>query len=223
MESIAAREASSAVPLIYSTAARVRPDCMGTVAYLDRAAAGPQVADATLVERGQKGDEAALEALFRRHAAAMNRLALRLTCSRADAEDLVQDAFVYAFASLRRLERAGSFLAWLRAILVRTAAKRLRRRRIARRLGLAVETPLDPQSVIADDAPPDVALELRQLLRVLDDTPANNGLALVLFRVEGMTLGEIAEAFGVSEPTIKRRIKRAQRVLDALRAAEGGR
>lgn len=193
---------------------------MGTIAYLERARearGAPESgrSDAELVQRARAGSASAFEALFRRHAPSMNRLAFRLTHDEADADDLVQDAFVQGFDALDRLRDPAAVGVWLRSILVRTAARRSRRRRIARRLGIRVGGGADVSTVVAADAPPEVVLELRQMTQVLARAPREAGVALILHRVEGLTLAEIADLLGVSEPTIKRRIRAAEQILRA--------
>ena len=132
-------------------------------------------------------------------------------CGRADmADDLVQEAFAAAFDGLARLESPAAFGGWVRSILVRTAAKQLRRVQIARRIGLAHDRPYDVANLVDAAAPTDMAVELRRLYAHLHRMPAGAGVALVLRRVEGMTIPEIAEHMGISEGTVKRRIKRAE-------------
>lgn len=188
---------------------------MGTVEQLedhrDRARRDvPDPPDAALVARALDGEASACAKLYRRHAVRLNRLAFRLAPRIEDADDLVQEAFAAAFDGLARLDRPESFGGWVRAILVRTAAKQLRRARIARRIGLSHDRPYDVALVVDDAAPTDVAVELRRIYGHLHRMPAGCGVALVLRRVEGMTIPEIAHHMGVSEGTVKRRIKRAQ-------------
>lgn len=166
--------------------------------------------DAELVAQALQGDELACRQLYRRHAVSINAMAFRLAPRREDADDLVQESFAAAFDALHRLEKPAAFGAWVRSILVRTAAKQLRRLRIARRIGLAQERAYDAALVIDGAAPAEVVVELRRLYRHLHRMPADAGVALVLKRVEGMTIPEIAEHMGVSVGTVKRRIRRAE-------------
>src|SRR5262245_52041673 len=150
-----------------------------------RSGAGPS--DVALVVAARAGEVWAQEALFRRYARLVNGLALRLMGRDADVDDLVQDSFVEALGSIGRLENPLAFSSWLGAIVVRTAHKRLRRRRIAERLGLRRAEPIDVDRLISPRVPPDVAVELRAIYRVLDRLPAEVRIALVLRRVEAMT------------------------------------
>jgi RNA polymerase sigma-70 factor (ECF subfamily) len=161
------------------------------------------------------GEAWASEALFRRHAPKLNGLAFRLMGRDADMDDLVQEAFARAFVSLDRLKEPQAFEGWLRAILVRAARVTLRRRRVLARLGFgrrALEIDLD--ALVSKTATPEEALEVRQVYRLVQDLPVDLRLVLVLRRVEDLSLEEIATLMGVSLATVKRRIARAEELLE---------
>ena len=167
--------------------------------------------DAALVVAARAGEAWAQEALFARHAPRLLGLAQRMLGSSDDADDLVQDAFVRALSHLHRLENPQAFAKWLMSIAVHGAQKRLRRRRMLVRLGLRSAAPHDPDLVISSSAPPDVALELQSVYAAVRDLPAEERIALVLRRVEGLELTEIAETMGLSLATVKRRLTAAER------------
>lgn len=171
----------------------------------------PDETDAALVRALQGGDRAALDALFRRYAAELLRLASGLTSSRADAEDVVQDVFVGLSVALRRYEDRGMFRAWLRAVTVRTAL--LARRRNANR-----------RQATLDDVHPDAtgdphaALALREALVRLPQ-PLRD--VFVLKVSEGYSHAEIAELLGIRSGTSEVRLFRAVRRLRDLLSDEG--
>ncbi len=183
-----------------------------------RSGAGPS--DAALVVEARGGAEWACEALFRRHARAVNGLVYRLIGRDADLDDLVQETFAQAFASLARLQTPASFGSWLAAIAVRTTYKMLRRRRLLSRLGLRRTEPVDLDAVVSRGAPPDVAADLRRVYGVVDSLAPKVRVAFLLRRVEGASLEEIVELTGASLATVKRRIAEAERVVATAFAAE---
>jgi RNA polymerase sigma-70 factor (ECF subfamily) len=185
-----------------------------------RSGAGPS--DAALVLAAKAGEAWAQEALFHRHAPRLNGLAFRVMGRDADVDDLVQDSFIAAFGSLGRLEDPQAFRSWLGSILVRQAHKKIRHRRLLVRLGLRTATPIDLDQLVARTAPPDKAAELHTLYRVLDAMSVDVRIPLVLHRVEGMTLDEVAAAVGASVATVKRRLATADTLLRANLAAEEG-
>jgi RNA polymerase sigma-70 factor, ECF subfamily len=179
-----------------------------------RPAAGPS--DATLVASARAGDRWAQEALFRRHARMANGLAFRLLGRSDDVDDVVQDACVIAFDRLDALQDPQAFAAFLGGIVVRCVRRVVRRRRLARRLGLLPRAEaLDVSSFVAPDASPEVVADLAAVYRVIEELPTDERLALVLRRVEGMSLEEVAGACGCSLATAKRRIAAAEARLGA--------
>jgi RNA polymerase sigma-70 factor (ECF subfamily) len=180
-----------------------------------RSGAGPT--DAALVVAARAGERWAQEALFHRHCRLVIALSQRLLPHSADADDLVQDAFVYAFHRLDSLQNPQAFAAWLASIVVRTASKRLRRQRLLTRLGLQRSEPVDLDAVVAPSAPPEVVSELKAVYALLDRLPAEQRIALVLRRVEGMELAEIATAMKLSLATVKRRLVLAEARLERER------
>jgi RNA polymerase sigma-70 factor (ECF subfamily) len=152
-----------------------------------------------------------------------NGMALRLMGRDADLDDLVQESFASALRSLDRLENPHAFASWFGAIVVRTACKVLRRRRLARRLGLRHADPIDVDALVSREAPPDVAVELRAVYALVEDLPANVRVPLVLRRVEECSLDEIAALMGASRATVKRRVAEGERLLQEALAARSER
>ncbi len=173
----------------------------------------PGPSDASLVASARSGEKWAQEALFRRHARMINGLAYRLLGRDDEVDDLVQDAFLAALRSLDRLENPQAFSAWLCSIMVRTAHKTLRRRSMLTRLGLRRSTVIDPDAVVGRTAAPDVCAELHAIYAVLDRMAPEVRLALVLHRVEGLSVPEVAERMDMSVSTVKRRLCVAEKRL----------
>src|SRR5262249_38314499 len=96
-----------------------------------------------------------------------------------------------------------------------------RRRKLLARLGLLARQPVDLDAFIAPTAPSDVGAELRALYRLLDELPEGLGTILILHRVEGLELAEIAPLLDLSVRTVKRRLARARRVLERRLCAQG--
>ena len=173
--------------------------------------------DAVLVEAARAGERWAQEALFLRHARMVGGLVFRVHPARVDLDDLVQDTFVAAFESLKSLKNPQAFAAWVGSLAIRITHKRLRRRRIAARLGLGSSEEVDWDEIIAPTCPPDVAAELREIYTILAAFPTGERIALLLRKVEGMSLEEVAAATETSLATAKRRIAAAEDRLDAAR------
>ena len=180
-----------------------------------KSGAGPT--DAALVVAARAGETWAQEALFRRHARMALGLAHRLLPQDNEVDDLVQDCFVSALKRLSSLDNPQAFAAWLGSIVVRAVSKRLRRRRLLSRLGLRVPEEIDPEAIAAPSVPGDVAVELRRVYSVVAGLPAQARVALVLRRVDGLEVPEIARRMGVGLSTVKRRLKLAEEILERSR------
>ena len=180
-----------------------------------KSGAGPT--DAALVMAARAGETWAQEALFRRHARMALGLAHRLLPQDNEVDDLVQDCFVSALKRLSSLDNPQAFAAWLGSIVVRAVGKRLRRRRLLSRLGLRVPEEIDPDAIAAPAVPGDVAVELRRVYSVVAGLPAQARVALILRRVDGLEVPEIARRMGVGLSTVKRRLKLAEEILERSR------
>lgn len=165
--------------------------------------------DVALVRAAMHGDLAAREQLFRRHFPTAVNLAFRLVPSE-DPEDLAQDGLLEALKSLHQLVAPEAFAAWLRRIIVSKVTQRIRRKQLIRRLGFAKPEHIDADLMVGAGAPPDVRLELKEVYAQVQRLPADERVALVLRRVEGLSLDEVAQALGVSLATAKRRLAAAE-------------
>ncbi|MGF1468948.1 MAG: RNA polymerase sigma factor [Sandaracinaceae bacterium] len=172
------------------------------------------IADADLVRSALAGDRRAEDTLYRRYARTIAGLVTRLLGQRDEVEDVLHDSFLTAFTKLDRLRDPAAFRPWLTKIAITHVRRRLRRKRLARSLGL-LPTAEEPslERLAAADASPEVRSDLAVVDRVLGSLPASDRLAWVLRYVEGHQLDEVADLSGCSLATAKRRIARAKRAM----------
>ena len=152
--------------------------------------------DRTLIERWQRGNERAATLLVERHAPAVARYAASLG-ERDEVEEIVQDTFVRAFASLEGFRGESSLKTWLftitrRLILDRRRAAGRRRQVLALSEGDAVTEYDALDGLVADEA------ERRMRAAVARLTPLQREV-FVLRVGEGLSYREIAEATGTTE------------------------
>jgi RNA polymerase sigma-70 factor (ECF subfamily) len=168
-----------------------------------------------LIERARSGDPRAFDDLARREERALYRHAARIVGPGADAEDVVQDAFLSAWKSIRSFEGT-SFRAWLFRIVTNRALDRVRSRK--RRAELPLEPADDEDVTWAEPAAPgpelaDIAAS-REALAVVEEAlrgvPEEQRAALLLRDVEGFAYEEIAIMTSVEVGTVKSRIHRAR-------------
>jgi RNA polymerase sigma-70 factor (ECF subfamily) len=174
-----------------------------------------------LVAAAQRGELRAQEVLVKKYGLMVNGLCFRLLGSREDLDDLVQESFLQAFRSLKTLDKPEAFRGWLSAIVVRTAHNLIRRRRLMSRLGLRATRPVAVEDLIAPGAPLEAMFELGSIYRAVQGLPAKARIALVLRRIEGWQLDEVATLMGASLASVKRWLTDADRVLAAERTERG--
>lgn len=183
--------------------------------------------DTDTIARAIAGDESAQRALYEAHHAAAFRLAYLLLRDTCDAEEVVQDAFVYVFRNLHRYDpQRGSFRAWLRVALVSRCRNKRRRKRLST---ISLETLAAMGQVPPDPAPtsdPSGVLELRGARRamweMLQQVSAGARDALVLRYYEELPYSEIAELLGCSPDAARARVAHGKVQLRRLLAETDG-
>lgn len=180
----------------------------------------PPVPDAVLVARAVAGDRAAFEQIYRRHAARVHGLCLRLAGDRDRAEGLTQDTFVKAWSALGGYGGQAPLGAWLGRIAVNRWRDQWRTDRRAQRwlVDTGGEDPWDQADARAtrrlDGAAP--LLTGVDLERMIARLPEGARTVFVLHEVEGYPQAEVAALLGVSEGTIKSQMHRARRLLRGM-------
>jgi RNA polymerase sigma-70 factor (ECF subfamily) len=177
--------------------------------------------DAGLVEALRRDEGEAVEQLVERYADRVYRLAVRITGSREDAEEVAQDALWTAARKIHTFKGDSAFGSWLYRVAANAAYMKIRARRSRQReIGLeevmpALDSgglhfePMDDWSLRVDEQA--LQNELRRVLeRAIDELPADYRTALVLHDVEGMSNPDIAEALEISLPAVKSRVHRAR-------------
>ena len=163
-----------------------------------------------------EGQTALFEVLMRRHNERIYRAARAILRDEREAEDVMQQAYVNAYAALRQFDGRAAFATWLTRIAVHEALARARKR--------GRYTTLDEEAAGVDDsmtmraaADPErqaFAKELGGLLEAAVDTlPDGQREVFMLREVEGLSTAETAQSLGVSEDVIKTRLSRARAML----------
>jgi RNA polymerase sigma-70 factor (ECF subfamily) len=153
-----------------------------------------------------------LDEVYRRYCRYVAAVILRLDGRCADVDDLVQDVFVEAARGIQGLREPAAIKGWLATVAVRTVRRRLRVRRIWHFLGLDRDAGL--ATLVDPAASPVDRLLLRAVYRVLDEMPIEDRLAFSLHHIEGETMEAVARLCGCSYASAKRRVARAQRLVE---------
>lgn len=173
--------------------------------------------DEQIVARVCAGESQLFALLMRRHNQKVFRAARAILRRDDEAEDVMQDAYVRAFAHLSEFKGEARFSTWLTRIAVHEAFARVRRERRFQSLDAATEetsimsrqAPSTPEQRVAD-------AELGAVLdHAIDALPEEFRLVFVLRSVEQLSGAEVAEVLGVPEQTVKTRLFRARERIRA--------
>jgi RNA polymerase sigma-70 factor, ECF subfamily len=159
--------------------------------------------DTELVGQARRGDEAALQALYRRYAPRVYAIVRRMAGDDALAEDWAQEAWIRAFRALPRFRGEAAFSTWLHRVAVNSAlqGRRSRNRHEMREAPLTA----DHGAGRSDPAVLRVALE-----RAMSRLPDGMRQVLVLHDIEGFTHEEIGEMLGIAAGTSKSQLFKAR-------------
>ena len=172
--------------------------------------------DEQVVGQVLTGQTALFEILMRRYNERMYRVARAIVRDDNEAEDVMQEAYVNAYANLRQFAGKARFATWLTRIAINESLARVRRR--------GKYEPFDDElsnvePFMAEHSSPDPERqaftgELRALLEwAIDGLPDGAREVFVLREVEGLSTAEAADALGVSEDVVKTRLSRAKAAL----------
>jgi RNA polymerase sigma-70 factor (ECF subfamily) len=170
--------------------------------------------DIELVERVREGDDDAFRLLVERHSRPLYRSAFRITGNAADADDVVQEAFLRCYRALATFDSRATFPTWLHRIAINCALDLIdtRKRRDGR-----VDSPGDLSTIASLDASPDRIVLGGEMQRAIAAAMAgltgNERTAFVLRHFEGMPLEEIGEILGTRLNATKNTVFRAVRKL----------
>jgi RNA polymerase sigma-70 factor (ECF subfamily) len=180
--------------------------------------------DAILVREAQRGDRAAFEELVRQYDHAVLRLAMHLTGSEHEAQDIYQDAFLKAYKNIGTFRFECSFYTWIYRIVTNLCLDHLRRKQVRKEdAPVAMDSEGQPYDVL-DQVPdgraganPERDLMRRELGkhigRALDQLSAKERMVFELRHYHGMKLRTVGEMLNTTEETAKNTLFRATQKL----------
>jgi RNA polymerase sigma-70 factor (ECF subfamily) len=173
------------------------------------------MAEAVLVRHAKAGDREAFRAIMQRCNQRLYRVARAVVGSDDEAEDVLQESYLHAFAGIAEFRGEAGLLTWLTAITLNEARGRLRKRRPMVDLDDMDKTnvvpfpgaPADPESEAG-------RAEIRELLEAsIDSLPPDFRVVFILREIEGCSVEETAAQLGINAATVKTRLFRARRLL----------
>ena len=161
-----------------------------------------------LIEDCLKGNAKGQRRLFERFAGKMMTVCRRYACDYAEAEDMLQEAFIRIFTNLGQYRNEGPFEGWIRRIVVHTAIAVLQKRRIR----------FADIDRVADALPapgPDAlgTLTAEEILALIAALPDGYRVVFNLSVLEGYDHNEIGDLLGISPATSRSQLLKARRTL----------
>lgn len=186
--------------------------------------------DQRIVERVQAGDKKAFELLVAKYQRKLMRLVSRLVRDPAEAEDVVQEAFIKAYRALPQFRGDSAFYTWLYRIGINTAKNYLvtlgRRAPTSTDADVEEAETFDDGDYLRDINTPESMLATKQIAETvnlaMDTLPEELRVAITLREIEGLTYEEIAAVMQCPIGTVRSRIFRAREAIaDKLRPLLG--
>jgi RNA polymerase sigma-70 factor, ECF subfamily len=180
------------------------------------------VTEAEAIRLAQAGDAAAFEFLYHLHSRRVYALCLRMVNNPADAEDLMQEAFLQLFRKIGTFRGESAFSTWLHRMTVNVVLMRLRKKSLP---VASLEETTDPDDETGgprkDVGAPDLrlsgAVDRVNLERSVEKLPPGYRTVFVLHDVQGYEHNEIAEIMGCSVGNSKSQLHKARtRLRDLL-------
>jgi RNA polymerase sigma-70 factor, ECF subfamily len=180
--------------------------------------------DATLIRESQRGNRAAFEELVRHYDQAVLRLAMHITGSDTEAQDVYQDAFLKAYRNIGSFRFECSFYTWIYRIVTNLCLDSLRKKQV-RKEDSATQVDAEGESYdlldqVADGRPgadPERDLMRRELgktiNRALDRLTPRERMVFELKHYQGLKLRTIGEMLNTTEETAKNTLFRATQKL----------
>jgi len=180
--------------------------------------------DAVLVREAQRGDRAAFEELVRHYDQTVLRLAMRLTGSEHEAQDIYQEAFLKAYRNLGSFRFECSFYTWIFRIVSNLCMDHLRKRQVRKEDSpVAVDAegqPYDVLTQVADARPganPEHDLMSREvgkrIHRAMQRLSPRERMVFELRHYHGLKLRTVGEILHTTEETAKNTLFRATQKL----------
>lgn len=187
-----------------------------------------RIDDTLLVREAQRGNRAAFEQLVRNYDQAVLRLALHLTGSEQEAQDIYQEAFLKAYRSVGNFRFECSFYTWIYRIVTNLCLDHLRKRQVRKEDAPVAVDAEGEQYDVLDQVPdaraganPERDLMARELgsriNRALEQLTPRERMVFELKHYHGLKLRTVGEVLNTTEETAKNTLFRAtQKLRSAL-------
>jgi RNA polymerase sigma factor (sigma-70 family) len=171
-----------------------------------------------LVVECKQGSKKACYELYKLYAKAMLNVAFRIVGNVAEAEDVLQEAFLDAFKRIHDFRQETTFGLWLKQIVVSRSINLLRKRKVELvELGDEIDNIIDEDQ--GDDE--DIQYKVAQVKQAMTELPEGYKQVISLYLIEGYDHEEIGQILGITENTSRTQFLRAKRKLGEILNRKG--
>ncbi len=167
-----------------------------------------ELAEPELITRCISNDTLAQNELYRRFAGKMIAVCMRYSRNRADAQDIMQDAFVKVYVNLKSFKADGSFEGWIKRIMINTALKHYRKN-----LKFRNDSDIENAYDLSFDNQIVSRMSANEIMAKVQVMPDGYRTIFNLYAIEGFQHNEISQMLGISEGTSKSQLSRARNFL----------
>ena len=165
-----------------------------------------------LIEKCRKQDRKAQLRIYKLYYKAMYNTSYRIVNNTADAEDMMQEAFLDAFGKIDSYQGTGSFGSWLKRIVINKSLDFIKSTKETTSLDADTMEVMDSTDV-DDSYAENVFLRMEEIGKALDKLPGHYRTILSLYLLEGYDQQEIAQILGLSHNNVRIRYMRAKKHL----------
>ena len=162
-----------------------------------------------IIKKCVDGDRDSQKWIFSTYSPKMMTVCLRYTKVRADAEDVLQDAFVKVFTKMNQFSFNGSFEGWIRRIIVHTAIRFLEYKR--QHVSLDMTSTLKTEDY--DPYNNEKSGDEQKILAIINTLPFGYRTVINMYVFEGFDHSEIAEILNISASTSRSQLTKARKLL----------
>ena len=175
-----------------------------------------------LVERAKMGDQQAIAALYEKTSRKAYYLSLQLVKDQDQAQDILQDAFLKVFTNLNMLQQPENFQGWLDTIVINKSKDYLKKKKPVLFSQMTGSEEPDSEPDFEDERgyfSPEKQVDYQETKRLvqemIDRLPEEQRMAVVLYYLENLSVGQIARLMECSEGTIKSRLNYGRKSIKA--------
>lgn len=173
----------------------------------------PEYNEQEIIDGCKKQKQLFQEQLYRKYYGLFLKLCMRYANNIHDAEQLINDGFLKIFASISSYEGKGSFVGWMRKIIVNTCLDYIKSKQNKDDKNTHYKDAISETNLIQHDSNALQNLSFKELLILIQSLPATSKTVFNLFVFEGYSHKEIGKIMEISEGTSQWHVNNARKIL----------